>query len=514
MRIYHFTCLFLCLGAVALYLAYLPSLEEQGALYYQNGQYEKAATCFEKLYNQGDHSIAVLSPLIEIAKRLDNLEKAIALMEELAVQDPGNLQLRKDLGNLYSSRGQYRDYSRNLANIYHLEPSTDTLREQIQWARHFGESRKEKAFLAGLVASGKATREETITYSKQLILADQQEMALSALRKLPLDREILFLMSDILPPDSALKLLKDYPNLASQQEILDLDPNPFIYLSRLYKEESLDKELLPTLLTLAFAENDTPLMEKLIPQVDLRTLPPWIKMVLSLPNYDDQESLLAYRIYPPSRLSNQEKKRLAFLNNTKGHKKTAKRILQDITSWSTFSPEERLEITSFYISLGLEKEGFNQIENSTQDASWARLALANGKTDAVLKWFDGKSLKKPVLTNFFWMASDHENGHLKEVFAHALYQIDPSEEHTLWLANAYLKNEQPERAIPYLQKLKSDDDPEIADQIINILAEVAQAHPHYISDLKHSIKQRRSRFETSEQRERDFENMLDPQRVF
>ena len=139
---------------VGLVMAYLlvPRDRELGLMYLEDDEFEEARQIFEERLAEGDLTVAVVLPLMDVYLHYGEVEKAVALMERFLDANPSNVQARERLGTFLKDSHRYGDYRRNLEALAELAPSAAILRALVEVYIIEGEDEKRMRVLALLVA--------------------------------------------------------------------------------------------------------------------------------------------------------------------------------------------------------------------------------------------------------------------------------------------------------------------------------------------------------------------------
>ena len=77
--------------------------------YYLDGEYEKAAQLFERLYQQADRSDYYFTKYIECLLALEDFEKSEEIIKDRIVQNPANVSLYVTLGNVLERQNRFEE---------------------------------------------------------------------------------------------------------------------------------------------------------------------------------------------------------------------------------------------------------------------------------------------------------------------------------------------------------------------------------------------------------------------
>src|SRR6202034_3529784 len=84
---------------------------------------------FKALHSEGDTSINVLAPLVNLNVYYGDIDKAIDLLKSFIAGHPTTVEGRKRLAALYKSSQRFDHYCAVLEELQNLSPSVATLRE-------------------------------------------------------------------------------------------------------------------------------------------------------------------------------------------------------------------------------------------------------------------------------------------------------------------------------------------------------------------------------------------------
>lgn len=110
----------------------LPNQTELGFIHLKNKEYEQAFKIYQQLYQDGDHSIQIVIPLIKIALLNGNVDQAVVFAEQAIVIYPDNIDIRVLLGKLYHFAQRPDDYLINLKNLIKIKPTLARYKEISQ----------------------------------------------------------------------------------------------------------------------------------------------------------------------------------------------------------------------------------------------------------------------------------------------------------------------------------------------------------------------------------------------
>src|SRR3984885_6360522 len=95
--------------ATGFYLA--PNHQEIALMQMNDFNFDTAFKSFSALHNEGDSSINVLAPLVNLNIYYGDVDKAITLLESYIADHPRSLEARKKLADLYKNSERFDHYA-------------------------------------------------------------------------------------------------------------------------------------------------------------------------------------------------------------------------------------------------------------------------------------------------------------------------------------------------------------------------------------------------------------------
>lgn len=133
-KVYVILVLMLLVGAIGGY-ALIPREKELALTEYKEQVWDfdkdayKSKEAFMKRFQEGDHSIDVVKPLVDIYLQEGNVEQAIVVLEAYVGEHPDSISARRQLGTLYQYAQRPADYLKNLEQIRALSENKEVLRD-------------------------------------------------------------------------------------------------------------------------------------------------------------------------------------------------------------------------------------------------------------------------------------------------------------------------------------------------------------------------------------------------
>ena len=133
-KVYLILVIMLLVGAVAGY-ALMPQEKGIALTEYKEQVWDfdkdayKSKEVFVKKFAEGDRSIDVVKPLVDIYLQEGNVNEAITVLEAYVGDHPDSVSARKQLGTLYQYAQRPSDYLKNLEEIRKLSGNQDVLRD-------------------------------------------------------------------------------------------------------------------------------------------------------------------------------------------------------------------------------------------------------------------------------------------------------------------------------------------------------------------------------------------------
>lgn len=141
-KIFYSLLLAVGIAAILLSVAVFPFFKSLSLMFFYNKEYDKSMERYQSLYDQDDHSISVISPLIMLNLQYAKVDQAIALMEEYMQHHPESTDGWQYLGKLYLGADKPHHYLSTLEKLYPLSPSKEDLRQQLEYFEYYGNKEK------------------------------------------------------------------------------------------------------------------------------------------------------------------------------------------------------------------------------------------------------------------------------------------------------------------------------------------------------------------------------------
>ena len=151
---------FLPAAAVATGFYLAPSHQEIALMQMNDFNFDVAFKSFSALHKEGDSSINVLAPLVNLNIYYGDVDKAIALLESYIADHPRSLEARKKLADLYKSSERFDHYCAVLEEIQDLQPSAANLQKLVETYAFLGRTNDEMKALSRLIESDEYQPEE------------------------------------------------------------------------------------------------------------------------------------------------------------------------------------------------------------------------------------------------------------------------------------------------------------------------------------------------------------------
>ena len=129
----------------------LPTNSDTALMYWYDKQFERSYEHYRKLYEQGDHSINVVIPLVNLMQEYAQIDLALDLLEEYSEEHPNSIDSLKYLAKVYKKANRSYEYLRTLEEIYAIQPSVDVLREKEKYYGYVGDHEREVEALEAII---------------------------------------------------------------------------------------------------------------------------------------------------------------------------------------------------------------------------------------------------------------------------------------------------------------------------------------------------------------------------
>jgi predicted Zn-dependent protease len=212
----------------AIYMA--PSHREIALMQMNDLNFDSALKNYNTLHSQGDHSINVTAPLVQLSVHYGDLETAKDILETYITDHPDSTEGWKKLAELYKSTQDLKQYCGALEHLQKLSPSADNLRQLADTYNFLGDNDEEMLALERLTASDGYQPKETDYFRLAFFyrLHDQSEQAIDQLQgyikhqNYTVDiQPVLFTIQLLLESDEkkeAIRLAEHYLNTENKDE--------------------------------------------------------------------------------------------------------------------------------------------------------------------------------------------------------------------------------------------------------------------------------------------------------
>jgi len=133
-KVYIILAIMLLIGVVGGYVL-IPREKEIALTQYKEQVWDfdkqayKSKDVFVRRFEEGDHSIDVVKPLVDIYLQEGNVNQAIVVLESFIAEHPDSIAARRQLGTLYQYAQRPADYLKNLEEIRALSGNREVLRD-------------------------------------------------------------------------------------------------------------------------------------------------------------------------------------------------------------------------------------------------------------------------------------------------------------------------------------------------------------------------------------------------
>lgn len=159
--------------------------------------------------------------------------------------------------------------------------------------------------------------------------------------------------------------------------------------------------------------------------------------------------------------------------------------------FADMTPRELNEVVGLYISVGRQREIYDEVvavaantDSEIIELAHIKLAASMGRRDVVADWLarSGRATSTGALTELFFLANDRGHGGTASEIASVLYDRDPGMKHREYLISAWLRDGQYARALPLLRELR-DTGRSHEDNYLAALTQLGRADPDYREEL-------------------------------
>lgn len=184
----------LAAGGLAASALILPSASEQALMLFKDKEFGQARALYERYLGEGEQSVAVVIPLIELYLQVGEVERALALAEHFVAQHPGNADARRMLAGLHKSNEMPASHLADLEALARLRPEPATLRELAEAYHFYGRVDEQVAVLTRLAKDDAAGSTDLVDLVRAHVAAGRSDEALatmtSYLHRFPEDSDV------------------------------------------------------------------------------------------------------------------------------------------------------------------------------------------------------------------------------------------------------------------------------------------------------------------------------------
>lgn len=234
---YFFTIFLLVFSALVISVIVFPSQKEESLMYFYDRRYEHSYEQFLKLYNAGDRSPSVVTPLIWLDQHFANTNHAAKVLQEYVENNPHDREAKEYLSELLRDMSRTHHYLSVKKQIYGMNPPEDVKSYEQRLYEHLGDFDEQKQQLNTIVTKGIGSQDHYIELAYIQSSEGKIEEALKTIEQLinstPLSQikqeNFFFILRAFLDFDrekQALTLAKNYlqtePEFAKAYALLDL----------------------------------------------------------------------------------------------------------------------------------------------------------------------------------------------------------------------------------------------------------------------------------------------------
>lgn len=606
---YYLIILFVFVLGISLSIIFFPNIETSSLMLLYDRQYKEAYQRYQELYDQGDHSLSVVMPLIKLDLEFAHNNEAIRRMELFVRENPDFFEARLYLGELYKTNKRPYEYLQNLRELYRLTPQVEFLREELYLYHVFDDEQGQFEVLKEIYKSYRPLDDEYYLLSYFYAAQGEMEEALEVMDRLlnhnhPANIQAYILIYAMYlyaqhdqvekavtiaetfveadpDPTVAISFAFEFLNLglfAEAIQILDILPyyqqstdvvfntrlsvllgwqkskKAYALMKKRFEDGLLSDYFLNALLQLALEYKDNQTIYQMLEfaplsailesmlvraieyaiihhredfiQVLLTRLEdvyfkehPLIAFILGLqshpPSPEEEETLyLSPKTYE---WTDNQKSILARFYFYREYRHLAKQILDEIQSLEEIEDNELHSLAGLYMDLKMIPRGLELVEHqraqhrkwtSEMEKFWLLLTAADGRTQEVLDWLaKQRVIDFPLLVDIYQAALDYRQAFLAITLANFLNQHDPSIKHKVFLAKAFIINEQEEAALKILEDLYLKGEP-VTDDYILVLAAVNKRTGLYGDKIRHLVLRKLNTQSLSDEKRREYAYIL------
>lgn len=159
---YFFTIFLLVFSALVISVIVFPSQKEESLMYFYDRRYEHSYEQFLKLYNAGDRSPSVVTPLIWLDQHFANTNHAAKVLQEYVENNPHDREAKEYLSELLRDMSRTHHYLSVKKQIYGMNPPEDVKSYEQRLYEHLGDFDEQKQQLNTIVTKGIGSQDHYI----------------------------------------------------------------------------------------------------------------------------------------------------------------------------------------------------------------------------------------------------------------------------------------------------------------------------------------------------------------
>lgn len=178
-KVLYTSLLLIVISCILIGYLVLPRGKSQLLLDYYSKNYDAPLERFQAMYDQGDHTLSVINPLVQLYLDHANPLKAISLLETFNQEHPGRVDVLKSLSALY--QGADMPSSDLIVNeeMFALNPTKESLEKLVSQCAYMGQKGKWEQYLLMLTQQFNAEPDAYESLALHFAATGQFEKALS-----------------------------------------------------------------------------------------------------------------------------------------------------------------------------------------------------------------------------------------------------------------------------------------------------------------------------------------------
>lgn len=180
-KVLYTSLLLIVISCILIGYLVLPRGKSQLLLDYYSKNYDEPLERFQAMYDQGDHTLSVINPLVQLYLDHANPSQAIALLEEFNREHPGRTDVLKTLSGLYQGADMPSSDLVVKEELFALKPTKEALELLVAQCAYMGQKGKWEEYLRLLTQQYQAEPDAYESLALHYAAMNQFDQAITAI---------------------------------------------------------------------------------------------------------------------------------------------------------------------------------------------------------------------------------------------------------------------------------------------------------------------------------------------